>query len=650
MSSTAHRQTHLETIFGSEILKTIKSANILVVGAGGIGCELLKNLVCTGFGHITIIDLDTIDTSNLNRQFLFQTRHVKRPKAIVARETASAFNPAVSITALQANILEPTYSADFFSSFDLVLNALDNLTARRHVNKICVAARVPLVESGTAGYTGQVQPIINRSVECYDCQPKPVAKSFPVCTIRSTPSTPIHCIVWAKSFLFGWLFGPEEDSDGAELDEALKNGESMEELKNLRVENTEMKEIRKGLDKSEAVERVFEKIFAKDIHRLLAMKTMWTHRTPPTPLSFQTLKTALEKRAPEASPAPTAGLLKDQQTLDLNGSFALFCSSLTALGSRIESDPSKEPLTWDKDDSEALDFVTAAANLRASVFGIPLKTRFEVKEMAGNIIPAIATTNSAVSALIVFQAIQILTQTPLIKSTRPWYAKSSERIILPADLDPPNPSCAVCGVVYASATVCKSTTLGEFLEQAVGDRFGDLEGIMVQEGDRLILDPDFRDNEEKSLVELELVGQGKLVSVTDEDEVFVPVIFILKWLAIISFLTSGSGNKHWRMLIRVFIFLCSAEERQEEDGIKKKKILAIDGLPDSIPKRPAKPEEPKEDDEEDDGEIEMIAKPGLLKRPEAEVEKGVSEEEEARVRKKRKLEQEGEKDGVVVIY
>lgn len=59
-------------------------SKVLMVGAGGIGCELLKNLVLTGFGEIHIVDLDTIDLSNLNRQFLFNMQHIKKPKAIVS--------------------------------------------------------------------------------------------------------------------------------------------------------------------------------------------------------------------------------------------------------------------------------------------------------------------------------------------------------------------------------------------------------------------------------------------------------------------------------------------------------------------------------------------------------------------------------------
>lgn len=201
---------------------------MLLVGAGGIGCELLKNLVLSGFGNIEIIDLDTIDLSNLNRQFLFRQVHIKKSKALVAKEVADRFRagraeredagekpggdddgnrndndnnnnknggddddnddddnynikrdheacrdqsgsgPAstatdemtpVSITAHHANIKDAEFNVDYFGGFDLVFNALDNLDARRHVNRMCLAADTPLIESGTTGFEGQVQVI-----------------------------------------------------------------------------------------------------------------------------------------------------------------------------------------------------------------------------------------------------------------------------------------------------------------------------------------------------------------------------------------------------------------------------------------------------------------------------------------------------------
>jgi ubiquitin-like 1-activating enzyme E1 B len=106
----------------------------------------VKNIVLTGFGDITLLDLDTIDLSNLNRQFLFRKKDVKQSKALVglstirkpisdvvdrfsqvAAQTVKDFNPHIRITPIHANIKEPQFDLDWFQSFDIVLNALDNL-------------------------------------------------------------------------------------------------------------------------------------------------------------------------------------------------------------------------------------------------------------------------------------------------------------------------------------------------------------------------------------------------------------------------------------------------------------------------------------------------------------------------------------------
>lgn len=93
---------------------------------------------------------------------------------------------------------------------------------------MCMAADIPLIESGTSGYTGQVQPIKKDVTACFDCVEKPTPKTFAVCTIRSTPSTAHHCIAWAKSYLFPQLFGADDEADGQELDDAEKAGENCE--------------------------------------------------------------------------------------------------------------------------------------------------------------------------------------------------------------------------------------------------------------------------------------------------------------------------------------------------------------------------------------------------------------------------------------
>lgn len=102
------------------------------------------------------------------------------------------FRPDASIVAHFDNVKSASFDVSFFRRFDVVLNGLDNLDARRHVNRMCLAAQVPLVESGTAGYLGQVSVHIKGVCQCFECEPKPVPKTFPVCTLRNTPDKVRH--------------------------------------------------------------------------------------------------------------------------------------------------------------------------------------------------------------------------------------------------------------------------------------------------------------------------------------------------------------------------------------------------------------------------------------------------------------------------
>ncbi len=101
---------------------------------------------------------------------------------------------------------------------------------------------------------------------------------------------------------------------------------------------------------------------------------------------------------------------------------------------------------WDKDDEPAMDFVAACANIRAHIFSIPNKSRFDVKSMAGNIIPAIATTNAVIAGGIVLEAIKLLMGDFDMCKTAYFTKKPNPRkkIIVPCQLNPPNPKCYVC--------------------------------------------------------------------------------------------------------------------------------------------------------------------------------------------------------------
>ncbi|MED6138099.1 SUMO-activating enzyme subunit 2 [Stylosanthes scabra] len=254
----------------------IKVAKVLMVGAGGIGCELLKTLALSGFRDIHIIDMDTIEVSNLNRQFLFRQSHVGQSKAKVARDAVLKFRPHINIKPYHANVKDPEFNVDFFKQFNVVLNGLDNLDARRHVNRLCLAADVPLVESGTTGFLGQVTVHVKGKTECYECQPKPAPKTYPVCTITSTPSKFVHCIVWAKDLLFAKLFGDKnQDNDlNVRSSDAASSSENVEDVFVRR--NDE--------DIEQYGRKIFDHVFGYNIELALSNEETWKNRNRPKPI------------------------------------------------------------------------------------------------------------------------------------------------------------------------------------------------------------------------------------------------------------------------------------------------------------------------------------------------------------------------------
>ncbi|KAJ0300440.1 hypothetical protein COL5a_006713 [Colletotrichum fioriniae] len=527
------RDRYFQQSLGGPLNANVKRARVLMVGAGGIGCELLKNIVLTGFGEIHVVDLDTIDLSNLNRQFLFRHEHIKKSKALVAKDAAQPFNPKVKIVAHHANIKDAQFNVKWFRDFNIVFNALDNLEARRHVNRMCLAADVPLIESGTTGFNGNVQVIKKGVTACYDCTPKETPKSYPVCTIRSTPSQPIHCIVWGKSYLLNEIFGASEDESAFDNSADADNAKEIEELKK---EAAALRTIRESLGTDAFPQLLFDKVFNADIVRLASMEDMWKSRRKPEALDYKTLS---EQSAAALASKETI-LQEGQQVWTLEENFAVFADSLDRLSKRMlelkkayRKDASgPEPLiTFDKDDEDTLDFVTSSANIRSSIFGIERKSRFDIKQMAGNIIPAIATTNAIVAGLCVLQSFKVLrgdfTQTKEVFIS----PHNPARLLNSSKYRAPNPDCPVCSVYQTSITVDMSrATLKDLVEDFVRLElgYGDKEFALNNDVGPLY-DPDETENLSKKLSELGIREDCFLTIIDeDDDEPFVNVVISIQ--------------------------------------------------------------------------------------------------------------------------
>ncbi|KAF1955785.1 ubiquitin-activating enzyme E1 [Byssothecium circinans] len=207
-------------VLGKEYQEKLGNVKEFLVGAGAIGCEMLKNWAMMGLGagpkgKIWVTDNDQIEKSNLNRQFLFRPADVGKLKSDAAAKAVQAMNPDLNgkIVAMQDKVgpeTEHIFNENFWGNLDAVTNALDNVEARTYVDRRCVFFRKSLLDSGTLGTKGNTQVVLPHITESYSSSQDPPEKSFPMCTLRSFPNRIEHTIAWARE-MFDTLFvkGPE---------------------------------------------------------------------------------------------------------------------------------------------------------------------------------------------------------------------------------------------------------------------------------------------------------------------------------------------------------------------------------------------------------------------------------------------------------
>ncbi|XP_067360790.1 NEDD8-activating enzyme E1 catalytic subunit isoform X3 [Channa argus] len=207
--------THPDFQPSSETLQfMLETCRILVIGAGGLGCELLKDLSLSGFRNIHVVDMDTIDISNLNRQFLFRSKDVGRSKADVAADFINSRIPGCCVVPHFKKIQD--LDGAFYRQFHIIVCGLDSVVARRWINGMLLSLLVyedgvldpdsiiPLIDGGTEGFKGNARVILPGMTACIDCTLElyPPQINFPMCTIASMPRLPEHCIEYVRVLLW----------------------------------------------------------------------------------------------------------------------------------------------------------------------------------------------------------------------------------------------------------------------------------------------------------------------------------------------------------------------------------------------------------------------------------------------------------------
>ena len=222
-----------------------------MVGAGGLGCPALQYLAAAGVGTIGIIDGDTVDESNLQRQILFSTTDIGRKKVEVAKEKLNALNPDVSIT-IYPEILSPKNALEIIERYDIVIDGTDNFATRYLVNDACVKLNKPFVYGAIHKFEGQVSVFNFNGGPTYRClfPDAPSQSQIPNCaeagvlgvlpgvigTLQATEA--MKLILGIGGLLSGKLKMVNLLSNSEQVISFARNEEQVEKARNIDLENS----------------------------------------------------------------------------------------------------------------------------------------------------------------------------------------------------------------------------------------------------------------------------------------------------------------------------------------------------------------------------------------------------------------------------
>lgn len=168
--------------FGERAQQKLKASSVFVAGAGGLGAPVCYYLAAAGVGNLIVVDYDTVELSNLNRQILHGTSDIDAPKVQSAMEVLSDLNPDINIKVHQVKIDDETIK-NLAKNADIIVDCLDNLKTRYVLNRFSIENNVPVMHAGIEAWSGQLTLMVPGKTPCFHClfsgdedrdEPKPV--------------------------------------------------------------------------------------------------------------------------------------------------------------------------------------------------------------------------------------------------------------------------------------------------------------------------------------------------------------------------------------------------------------------------------------------------------------------------------------------
>jgi adenylyltransferase/sulfurtransferase len=166
--STRYERQILYTGLGKKGQERLKQSHVVVAGLGGLGCSSSLYLACAGVGHVTLVDYDRVEPSNLNRQVLYGEEDIGDKKPVSAARKLAKLNSSIEITPVFKKITEHNVS-EIIKGASLVMDGTDNFKMRSILNKACVAEGIPFIHGAVHGLFGQVTTILPGKTPCLAC-------------------------------------------------------------------------------------------------------------------------------------------------------------------------------------------------------------------------------------------------------------------------------------------------------------------------------------------------------------------------------------------------------------------------------------------------------------------------------------------------